>query len=274
VSLLSPESLSVFISPSELVALRWRGWRPQIAEKISRPLTPAPEKAWAGAARAFAELLRESPAGRRVRVILSSHFVHYELQPWRADLNDSAEELAIARLAFAQIYAEAAADWQVCLSDEAPGRSKLAAAVDSELLASLEEAATASHNRLLAIQPYLAAAANYWQPGLDRKQARWLVVHEAGRLTLALAENKQWRWIRSLRIGPNWAAELPELLDNESLLAGRDETPTAQALIFAPAHPELALPAGSRWSFRSLQPAPRRNFSPLTDGRFAFALLG
>ena len=272
-SLLSPEFLTVFISPAELVALHWRGLRPRIAEKYCIPLPPGGATTWTGAVQAFADLLRASPACRRVRVILSSHFVHYQLMPWRDDLNDSDEELAIARLAFTRTYAEAASAWQVRISDEAPGRNKVAAAIDSELLAALEEAATIARARLVSVQPYLAATANYWQHSFDRKQASWLVVHEAGRLCLALAERRQWRWIRALRIGENWAADLPTLLDNENLLAGSDDTPT-QALIYAPAISQLAVPAESRWSFRCLQPEASRNFSPLTDSRFGFALVG
>lgn len=272
-SLLSPESLTVFISPGELVALHWRGLRPRLAEKHCIPVPPGGATTWTGAVQAFAELLRASPACRRVRVVLSSHFVHYQLMPWRADLNDSDEELAIARLAFTRTYAEAASAWQVRLSDEAPGRNKVAAAIDSELLAALEQTASSAKARLVSIQPYLAAAANYWQRSLAGKQRSWLVVHEAGRLGLALAEGRQWRWIRALRIGENWAADLPALLDNESLLAGSDDTPT-QALIYAPAMPQLAVPAASRWSFRCLEPAATGNFSPLTDSRFGFALVG
>lgn len=272
-SLLSTESLSVFIAPGELVALHWRGLRPRIAEKHCIPVPPGGATTWTGAIQAFADLLRAAPACRRVRVILSSHFVHYQIQPWRDDLNDSDEELAIARLAFTQTYAEAASAWQIRLSTEAPGRNKVAAAIDNELLAALEETATTAKVRLLSIQPYLAAAANYWQRSFDHKQASWLVVHEAGRLSLALAEGRQWRWIRSLRIGENWAADLPVLLDDESLLAGSADTPT-QALIYAPAMPQLAVPAASRWSFRCLEPQATHNFSPLTDSRFGFALVG
>ena len=272
-SLLSPESLAVFLSPGELVAIRRQGFARKIVDKRRTPLVATSDKTWEGAAQAFAALLQEFPSCRQVRVTLSSHFVQYLLMPWREDLNDREEELAIARLAFAETYGEAAADWQVRLSDEAPGIPRVAAAVATDLLSALEKAATDNKVKLLAIQPYLSAAANYWNACFKRDQSSWLVVHEEGRLSVALADRGRWRWIRSLRVGADWAASLLELLDNELLLAGI-ELPPAQALIFAPAMPEVAVPAGSRWSFRSLLPAAVANFSPTTDSHFGFALVG
>lgn len=272
-SLLSPESLTVFIAPGELLALHWRGLRPQIAEKRLLPVAIEPGSPWRGASQAFADLLDAFPAARRIRVTLSGHLAQYLLMPWRDDLNDAAEELAVARLAFSQTYGETASHWQVRLGETPPGRAKIAAAVDSALLAALEEAAASRQRQLVSIQPYLVAAANYWQASLARPAASWLVLHEEGRLCVALLERGQWRWLRSLRIGNDWPASLPDLLDNEMLLAGCEAAPT-EALVFSPATPALTVPGNSRWSLRHLSPKAREHFSPSNDSRFGFALLG
>lgn len=272
-SLLSPESLSVFISPSELVAVHWQGLSPRIVDKRRIPVSAGALKPAEAAAKVFAELLPEFSGCRRIRLVLSSHFAQYQLLPWRADLNDGDEELAVARLAFSETYGEAALGWQVRVGDEAPGLPRLAAAVDGELLNALEQAASAGKARLVSIQPYLSAAANYWASAIKRDQASWLVAHEAGRLSVALANQGRWCWMRSLRVGADWAENLPQLLDDELLLAGI-ELPPAQALVFSPAIAELAVPSASRWAFRCLRPAASRNFSPMTDSHFAFALVG
>lgn len=272
-SLLSPESLSVFVAPSELVLVHWRGLRPRIAEKRLCRVSATPDSPWAGAVRVFAEQLGEFAACRRVRVTLSDHFTHYQLQLWRDDLDDVDEELAVARLAYTQTYGDAAARWQIRLSDDAPGSAKIAAAVDTGLLAALEQAAGAAQMQLTSVQPYLAAAANHWHRNFSRERSAWLVLHEEGRLCIALIERGQWRWVRSLRVDADWPGRLPELLDDEMLLAGIDG-PAAQVLIFSPAMPDLAFPNDTQWAFRSLRLDAKPNFSPVTDGRFGLALVG
>ena len=272
-SLLSPESLSVFISPTELLAVRWLGLRPQIVEKRRCALAVRPGTAWETGVEALATLLLEFSACRQVRIILSSHFTPYQLMPWRDDLNDSDEELTVARLAFTQTYGEVAARWQIRLSDEAPGQARVAAAVDTGLLAALEQLAAANSVRLVSIQPYLVAAVNYWRQRFNHDYSAWLVLHEEGRLCLALIEAGRWRWVRSVRIDADWTRRLPDLLDNETLLADAERLP-AHALIYSPVSPELAVPVDSSWSFRRLDVEARTNFSPVSDGRFGLALVG
>jgi len=273
VSLLSPESLSIFFSPTELVAVHWRGRRPRIAGKRIYAVSATPGRAWEGAVAASAELLRDFPTCRRVRVILSGHFTSLQLLPWRDDLNDRDEELAIARLAFTQTYGEAAGNWQIRLTDAAPGVTRVAAALDADLLATLEQLAGASKARITSIEPYLVAAANEWRGHFNRDFAAWLIVHEEGRLGMAFIDRGNWRWLRSVRVDDHWCESLPDQLDTEAMLAGVDNLP-AQALIFSPASPELTLRAGTPWSLRSLALAARANFSPVSDSRFGLALVG
>lgn len=90
---------------------------------------------------------------------------------------------------------------------------------------------------------------------------------------MALIEAGRWRWVRSVRVDADWSSRLPDLLDNEKLLADADRLP-AHALIYSPVMPELAVPANSSWSFRSLGVEARINFSPVSDGRFGLALVG
>lgn len=265
--------LSVFVSPGELLAVRWHGLRRQIAEKCRRPLTAAPGPAWEDAAQAFSALLPGFPACRRVRVILSSHFTALKLLPWRDDLKDREEELAAARQAFTQTYGETAANWQLRLTDAAPGVPRLAAAVESAFLSALEASASARKVRLDAIQPYFTAVANHWCPRLPRHHSSWLIVHEEGRVTAGLIERDRWRWLRSVRVGADWWQRLPDFLDGEAMLAGIDGA-AMPALVFSPALDDISLPGDRPGGIRVLSIAPRQRFSPAVDNRFAPALVG
>lgn len=272
-SLLSPESLSVFIGPNALVAVHWRGLRAQVVHKRLCQVAALPGAAWAGAATAFADLLKEFATCQQVRVVLSSHFTAYQLLPWRDDLDDAQEEQAFAQLAFAQTYGEVAATWQVRLSDASPGQPKVAVGVDSALLTALVKGAEACKTRLVSIQPYFVAAVNHWRKQLAHSGTSWVVLHEDGRLCIGLVEAGHWQWLRSVRIDSDWLQGLPDLLDHEMLLAGRENL-AKKVLIYSPTKPDTALPASGHWTFQRLTLPAQRNFSPVTDGHFGLALLG
>jgi hypothetical protein len=270
---LSPEILTVFVAPSQVLAVRSRGVNGAVTEKRIFASTSVPDdNAWIGAVVAFEAALREFSC-KRVRVILSSHFTQYQLLPWREDLNDEDEELAYARVALTETYGDVVAGWSVRLSDDPPGSCRVVAAVDSALLAALEKSALAANARIGSVQPALTAATNSWREHFGADRSAWLAVHEEGRLCLALIEAGRWRWLRSVRVGADWAERLPELVEREVLLAGV-ESLLAEVLVFAPASPELAVRAGTRLPFRSLRLEARDGFSPLSDGVFGLALIG
>jgi len=269
---LSPDLLNVFFAPDGVVAVARRGWRGRVGEKRSYPAAVAAGEAWTGAMTSFSTALGEF-ACPRVRVILSNHLVNYQLQPWREDLEDDDEEVALARMSLVGTYGHVADTWTVRLSDQPPAQTRIAAAIDTELLASLGAAVRGGGFRLVSVEPYLAAGVNTWRRQFGRQRSVWLALHEPGRLCLSLIERGHWRWLRSVRVGDDWRECLPDLIEDEVLLAGAEALP-AEVLVFAPATPELSMRAGTRLPFRSLLLEARRGFSPLADAAFAPALIG
>jgi hypothetical protein len=272
VSLLSTEHLSIFLSPTELAVVHSRGISKQIVEKRVYPVTSHDDHDWAGAVEVLGNVLRETTC-RCIRIILSCHFTQYQLVPWRADLNDSDEELAVVRLSFNATFGESVAGWSIRLSDEPPGVPRVAAAVHNGLLGSIEQTAAATRTRVLSIQPYLAAATNSWCSNFRRDRSTWLILHEECRACMAFIECGRWRWVRCVRVGDDWVERLPELVEYEIMLAGTDAAPV-EVLVFAPSHPVLTVRAGARLPFRSLRLAARPGYSPMSDSQFGFALIG
>jgi len=272
VSLLSTESLSVFLSPGELIAVRWRGRPRRIVEKRVYRIAADQGGNWTAAVEALAGVLRET-ACREIRLTLSCHFTPYQLVPWRDDLDDQEEELAVVRLAFVATYGDAASRWSIRLSDEAPGRPRIAAAIDSDFLAAIEQLAATHKVNLASVRPYLGAAVNHWRNHFGRSRSRWLVLHEKNRVCLALIDHGRWRWVRCVRSNDDWAERLPELVDHEIMLSGTESIAT-DVLVFAPEHPTLALRSGTRQPFLSLRQEDRSGFSAINDGQFGLAMLG
>lgn len=236
-SLLLPEALTAYIGPGEVVALHRRGWRGAIVGQhilscASAEAGGASEKpAYIAVAGALRQLVADTGAGG-LQIVLANHWVHYVVHAWRDDAANEEEQLLLARMRFTEIYGAISDDWQMVVSDAAPGRPRLAAAVDGRLLSMLNDVASESQVRLKSVQPLLIAVANAAVRQYGRQGEKWIAVHEAGRLTLALLDGDAWVWTRSQRVAGDWADGFPALLAQEALLAGRGES--ADAIVFAP----------------------------------------
>jgi hypothetical protein len=230
VSLWSTDTLHAYCSPAGAWGVRRRGWRQRVADWRH---VPAREEGvpWQPAVAALGAMLGEFGCGK-LRVTLSSRFVQYRRLPWRDDLRGDREFEVFAKLEFANAFGALADDWRVVLSDEAPGRSRIAAAVPQGLLGALRELATTNNASLIAVPPGLTFAANAWQPAADAG-TRCLVTWEPGQLCVAMREAGDWSWIRQRRIGDDGLRNLPKLLDEESRLSGIDVDPRSTSL-FAP----------------------------------------
>jgi hypothetical protein len=222
------ESLRAALSPDRVAFVRMQpGWPGRLAEPVATRAVPgaAPdsgEPPWAAALAALGEGLSGiGPRGAKVTVVLSNHFVRYQLVPWNDALADAAEEIAHARHCFSRVYGDVAEAWDIRLSAD-PGGAQLACAVDRELLASLEQVVAASGRRLHSVQPYLMAAFNPMRRELAGPLV-WLVLAEHERLCLAALRNGRWHTVVNLQTDDGWDRGLPELLSRQRLLAGLDE---------------------------------------------------
>ncbi|WP_162888751.1 hypothetical protein [Dechloromonas sp. HYN0024] len=236
-SLLSPEALTAYIGPGDVVVVHRRGWRRTIAGghilacAAAEANGKSDKPAYIAVAAALRGILAETGA-RRLDIVVSNHWVHYMVHAWRDDAADNEEQSLLARMRFTEIYGPVADNWQVVMSDEAPGRPRLAAAIDGMLLGMLNDVATESGVTLNRVQPLLIGIANAALGQYGQRGQKWIAVHESGRLTLALLDGATWVWTRSQRVAVDWTNNFAGLLAQEALLAGQDES--TEAIIFAP----------------------------------------
>ena len=160
----------------------------------------------------FAELSRLG-SRRPVTVVLSSHLVRYVLLPWSDALHSEDEWSAFAQHAFKTTYGAIAEGWHCRVSPARRGDSRIASAIDAEVLESLR-----SVRGVASVQPYLMSAFNARRRSLQGKNG-WLVVQEQGRTVVALLRDGHWRLVRTRRIGDDWQERLPEILDREGTAA-------------------------------------------------------
>lgn len=276
-SLLSTDLLRLFVSPRRVIALRLTGLsRKSVALKQVYKAEPGHQVDWHGAMFGLESALRELAGGvGKLEILVSNHFVHYQLlTPQGAAGNlTGEEERAYARHCFSQVFGHDADGWELRVSYERAGVPRVACAMATDFLTALSSRAEESGIKLVSVQPYLAAAFNQWRQQIDNRDL-WLAVVEQGRLVLARFEQGTWRWLRSLRIGRRWMADLPNLVMREQHLAGIDAASAGEVLVFCPEVAVLAVQPDSAFSIKQLQLPARSGFSPVTDGAFGLALVG
>lgn len=226
---------------------------------------------WHGAVQALETALPGFANGKTAAtVILSNHFLRYILVPWHAELADADEDLSLARHCFGRVYGKDALQWELRLNHEAPEASRLACAVDPELLAVLKGVFDSAGIALQSVQPYLMAAFNSCRGHL-RQGSAWFAVLEAGNVCLALLDGGRWSRVRSLRIGSAWADELPLILEREAYLADSQTVPHEVYLWGAG---DGVLPEIEPWQFHALAPTRVPDAVAAQGLHFAMAMAG
>lgn len=219
---LLPERIEALLAPDRLCLCRdgvtetfalaaernAEAWRSPL-EALDGALCTRPVRRIAGAARLPAMLA--GMLAPRLDIVLSEHFTRWRLQPWQAEVAAPAEQEAMARHDFREVYGEAARHWQVCCAEQPPGVAIPACAIDGALLLAVRQLAARHGCRLGSLRPLLAVAAERWRRKLPRGIA-WFAVLEAGRLNLGLLRDGRWRALHG--------EPLTATADSGELLAG------------------------------------------------------
>ncbi len=271
-SLLLPETLHVFYAPGSVLALTRCGWRGRLGASRRFAVAPGTGDPWREPLASLGAALEEFQP-RRVRLVLSHHFVQFRVLPRRDDLGGDADYLALAGLEFSNAFGTMAESWTTALSDESPGQPRVACAMASGLLLALGEAVAGAGAKLLAVQPYLAVAADVGGRQSRGSGWQWLVLHEPGRVCVAVRQAAAWRWVRHVRVGDDWALRLGSLLESEALLAGL-EVPGSAVQVFAPGAASEVCSALRAGGYQLLEPKEGAGFEAARDGAFAPAWLG
>ena len=224
----SPDSPKwhIGLSARRLVRARMGGtWPSKIVACDNIACAPDKDKApWQAAVNALARLLAEEGArGATLHVVLSGHFVRWQLLDWRVELTRQREIAAYARLRFAETFGKAAGDWDVLHSLQPPGKAVPACAVDAGLVRALHAVCTDAGARLAVVTPYFASAADHWRKTLGGKTA-WFGLIEPDCVSLGLLRNGDWLGLHTQRVDSDWQDVLPGMMARIGITAGLGET--------------------------------------------------
>lgn len=204
---------------------------------------------WRGAVAALPEMLK-AHKGVEASVVLADQFARYALLPHNEAVKTPAQWLALARHRFSALHGTVAGEWDVKVTQTAPLGSRLACAVDRELIEQLLTTFVRSSVKLISVQPFLVAAFNRIRQTVGNGSC-WIVVEEPGRLTLALLQRGAWVAIRNRRSDERWRMVLPEILERESAFLGLDQ-PCTRVIVCAQGEFEFDSAMQEAWRAQSL----------------------
>jgi hypothetical protein len=269
VSLLSPDTLSLYISPDRIQAVKASGLAQRPVEVHQRNASVQAADGWQGMARVCLELVRQSQA-KRLHIVLSDKLARYAGFAWQDALRTDDEDMSLAKLNFDDVYgAQASADWHFGFSAASPGQSRLLVAIPKTLFSVLQDNFGQKQPRVLSVRTAFTATL---QAHRQRMGANgWLINLEEGRLTFGCWTNHAWSWIYSVHAELETPEELLARIRQEIQLASTSlkEAQLLQIFIHAPVFEHL--PFGSLAGVQFIQLK-----TPLADPgpKYAYALMG
>jgi len=224
VSPLWRDEVGAYLSPHRLCLVRLRrGARPKPVAEHEQRFEAGESHSWEPALAAFAALLQQPPwQAARMRIVLADHWARYVIVPWSSALRSDEERLAHGREVLSGAYGDAAAGWEVRVSDAPPGAPRVACAMPSGLITGIREACAAHGGTLLSLQPQLIDAYGAWRHCLPQSKS-WFVTLEQGSLAAARLGRHGWDRVHSVRLGVDWTRELRRLQTFGRLARNRPE---------------------------------------------------
>ncbi len=274
-SRLWPDRVAVAITPARIVLVRTHGLlRPKVVAKSSLAVSGTDTaNSWQPALDTLAKLMHSDAQWQAatVNVVVSNHFVRYQLIPWSAVVSSAAMRTAYVRESFAQVYGDSAATWTYSVNPTRHGAAWFASAIDQTLLTQLEDAVGQGQSKLRSVVPYLMPAFNRARRMLKDKNL-WFVQQEPGKLLLMLVIDGRWQAVSSHQVdAAHWQTQLPLLLEREWHLHGSGSLPR-RVVMAAAEIPPLPLDDTGTWLFDWLPPVAHAGLNASSDSHYAMAL--
>ena len=268
-SLLSPDTLSLYIAPDRIQAVKAVGLGRRAVEVRQREASVQSADNWQGLTRVVNELVTQTKA-QRLHVVLSDKLARYACFPWSEALRNADEDMSMAMLNFDDVYgANASADWHISLSEGRPGQSRLSIAIPKTLVAVLQSNFEQKHPKVQSIQTAFSAVLQTHRKKLGSNG--WMISLEDGRLTLASWTNDSWKWIYSVHAKLNSPEDLLARIRQEIQLSStslKAESPVP-IYLHAPAFEHLAF-----GTLMGVEFIPLKTRDSSAGAKYAFALLG
>lgn len=193
-----------------------QGWKPAPAPSLIIHVEKSKaENGWHPVLQVLKNWLAEQPrVATNVDLVLSDHYVRYQLVPWHEDINTSDEIAALGRACFADAYGTLADGWEIQIDVGEYGAPGVACAIEQSLVLELRTAFSEKGMRLASLQPAFTGVFNRF--GMQLGETVLFASVDGDRCVLACIKDGRWHSIRSLSCG----VDIDIVLDRELLLQG------------------------------------------------------
>lgn len=213
--LLQQNSLLVALAPERITLSQSKRslWRDEYTQELTLPCVTNGGDDLTQALDMLENNLKKAPwNSTRVTVVLSNHFVRYMLIPWSDMLLHPKEQQAYLQHLFNETYGDTAANHALRLSPAAPGKERIASALDKTLLEQVRSTVSNAGLPLDSIQPWLMYCFNLYRNQMS-DAGGWFASVEHGMAAIIGVANGAWRLVHTLRCGTSWQHELQAALD-------------------------------------------------------------
>lgn len=217
-SLLSPDKVTLYISPSKVQGVRTSGMGGRVVAAFQVDVTSHATDGWLDLTKACAALCKALKA-KKIQVVLCDSMVRHACFPWRDDLRSAQEDLAFAQLNFDDVHgANASLDWHLAFSLASPGKSRLMVAVPKSLFELLSSNFSDKLPAVWSITTGFANTMTIHQGTLPN--IGWLINVEDHSVTFGSWSTTGWTWINTVRASVKSADDLNALLRQELTISG------------------------------------------------------
>ena len=252
------DRLQIVLTPEHVTVARISaGLKPHMVfNKTMACAAPNQDEApWQPAIRVMRQLLRQAGTKKaKAEIILSNHFVRYQLVKAQPDLGSLEEEQGFVKFTFTEVFGNEAAHWSMRWGSGLDLNAQVASAIDQPLLDNIANIFAEASIKLVSLQPYLMAAFNHVRKLFDAKPV-WFVLVEEGRVCIALLKDGDWKTLHTSKLGQDWAVELPNVIEREFQITGTEDTVSTMVLCLPGFFDHKRLITGSR-SVRVLTMSP------------------
>ena len=222
---------------------------------------------WRAPVNALAAYLAKQGSRRpALRVVLSGHFVRWQLLPWRAELTRADELKSYAALHLRETFGAVAESWRVMHVPQPPHQSMPVCSVDAALMDELARLCKTTGAHLAAVTPYFASAFDRWQRDF-KANTFWFGVIEPDFISLGLVVKGRWAGLTARRLDDDWRNVLPGMMTQIGISSGLGDVEPKLFLAGEGARP----PEKSGLAFHWLQASSHAD-APLANSRLALGV--
>ena len=122
-------------------------------------------------------------AVRRVKFILSNHYIRYAILPWQSGVFSQQDWQSLAENHMRTLYGDVINSWKISVAMQGFGQPLVISAIDYLLLTGLEELSLQANWKIDAVEPAFMTVLNHYHHTI--KKNSWLMMIEPQRILLA-----------------------------------------------------------------------------------------